>query len=101
MSHPERAVPGSGSRNVNFAIGFLGLLRTRPGIAMYYAYPADFRHVEMMAVLHQRRTIRHPGDQVWLTMDEYGRLGFGPFSSASECLGEVSQAKNAPTPKLH
>jgi hypothetical protein len=38
----------------------------------------------------------------WYTMDERGRLGFGPFSSPCECLGTVSQAKDAPTPKwLH
>ena len=36
------------------------------------------------------------------TMDECGKLGFGPFSTASECLGTGSQATNAPTSKwLH
>jgi hypothetical protein len=38
----------------------------------------------------------------WYTMDECGKLGFGPFSCASECLGTGSQAKNAPASKwLH
>ena len=38
----------------------------------------------------------------WYTMDECGKLGFGPFSSASECLGTGSQEKYAPTSKwLH
>jgi len=38
----------------------------------------------------------------WYTMDECGRLGSGPFSTASECLGISSQAKRAETPKwLH
>ncbi len=38
----------------------------------------------------------------WYTMDERGRLGSGPFSTASECHGTGSQAKNAETPKwLH
>jgi hypothetical protein len=35
----------------------------------------------------------------WYTMDECGRLGSGPFSTASECLGIGSQAKKAETPK--
>jgi hypothetical protein len=34
----------------------------------------------------------------WYTMDERGKLGAGPFSNASECLGIGSQPKNAPTP---
>jgi hypothetical protein len=33
----------------------------------------------------------------WYTMDERGKLGSGPFSSASECLGSGSQPTNAPT----
>jgi hypothetical protein len=38
----------------------------------------------------------------WYTMDECGTLGYGPFSTASECLGIGSQAKKAETPKwLH
>ena len=38
----------------------------------------------------------------WYAMDECGRLGSGPFSTASECLGTGSRAKNAETPKwLH
>jgi hypothetical protein len=38
----------------------------------------------------------------WYTMDERGKLGCGPFSSASECLGTVDQAKNPTAPKwLH
>jgi hypothetical protein len=38
----------------------------------------------------------------WYPMDERGKLGFGPFSSASECLETGSRATNAPTPKwLH
>lgn len=38
----------------------------------------------------------------WYTMDECGRLGSGPFSTASECLGIGSQAKKGETSKwLH
>src|SRR5258708_39633070 len=38
----------------------------------------------------------------WYTMDECGRLGSGPFSTASEWLGINSQAKKGETPKwLH
>lgn len=34
----------------------------------------------------------------WYTMDERGKLGSGPFSSAGECLGAGSQPKNPRTP---
>jgi hypothetical protein len=38
----------------------------------------------------------------WYTMDERGKLGSGPFSTASECLGTGSHAKKAEKPKcLH
>jgi hypothetical protein len=38
----------------------------------------------------------------WYTMDECGRLGSGPFSTASECRGIGSQAKKVETEKwLH
>ena len=36
----------------------------------------------------------------WYTMDERGKLGAGPFSSASECLEIGSQPKKATTPML-
>ena len=47
----------------------------------------------------------------WYTMDEHGKLGSGPFSSANECLGSgcfgseclgIGAQENAPTLKwLH
>ncbi len=38
----------------------------------------------------------------WYSMDECGKLGSGPFSSASECLGTGSQVKDRPAPRwLH
>ena len=38
----------------------------------------------------------------WYAMDERGKLGSGPFSSPSECLGTGSYSKNVPKPRwLH
>ena len=38
----------------------------------------------------------------WYTMDQRGKLGSGPFSGASECLGAGAEAKDAPPMKwLH
>jgi hypothetical protein len=34
----------------------------------------------------------------WYAIDECGKLGAGPFSSPCECLGSVSQPRNASIP---
>ena len=77
--------------------------------SLYISCPTDPGQVKMIAVnyfipyyVNDVQSDIRGIECGWYTMDECGRLGSGPFSTASECLGIGSQAKKAETPKwLH